>query len=214
MLKNIEKITFNVDERIYMNIDLNSLISYSAFLLKDNNIPITFENLYVVTFLMFPKRFCLVNFPDMPDGARINRSILQCLPKYQNLLTGNAKQGYSLTNQGLNRVKVVSGKIKTKYISNKRKLDVDSSKRTLNYNKKINELKQKSAYLKFEKMNKEDIGIDSIFDFLEISPYSNKTKIRDKLNYYNSLAKYGKSREFENFIKWILSIEEFKVYLR
>ena len=214
LLENIKKIIPEVKEKIYMGVDLNSLISYSSYLLEKNNIPLTFENIYVTSYLTFPKKFCLVGFEEFPDGARINRAILQCLPKYQNLLIGKAIKGYSLTKFGVNRAQEVERKIKLRYAPNGKKHEDTLSNRTLDYSKKIDELANKPSFKRFLENKKEEIGVEGIFDFLEVSPYSSKQQIRIKMDSYQSLAKYGKSKALKEFLKWINSLEEFKVYLK
>jgi len=213
LLEKIKKIIPDIKQEIYDSLDLNSLVCFSTHLLENNNIPLTFENIYVASYLCFPTRFCLIGFKEFPDGARINRSILQCLPKYQNLLMGNAKTGYRLTNLGLSRAREVEGKIKLEYVSKNAKQE-DISKRTLDYKKKVEELAERSAFKKFNHNKIEEIGIDEIFEFLEITPYSNKAQIKEKLNYFNTVAEYSKSKKFQEFMKWIRNKEEFKVYLK
>ena len=213
LLKKIKSIIPSVNEEVYNNIDLNSLITYSAHILENESIPLTFENIYVVCFLSFPKRFCLIGFEDFPDGARINRAILQCLPKYQNLLIGKAKKGYKLTSFGKSRALEVERKLKLKYSQNKIS-EEKISKRTIDYSEKIEEFSKKPAFKKFLENKKESIGVDDIFDFFDASPYSGKKMINEKLSRYEGIAKYSKSKELIDFIKWVKNKEEFKEYLR
>ncbi len=213
LLLNIKKIVPNVSEKIYNSIDLNSLIAYSVLLLEKNNLPITFENIYVFGYLSFPKRFSLVGFPEFPDGARINRAILQCLPKYQNLLIGKATKGYKLTQLGISRAQEVERKIKLGYMGNSKEKR-ENLNRAFDYTKQIEELSSKPAFKKFSENKQEEVGVDDIFDFIETSPYSGKSIISKKIEDYLSIAKYGKSKKLEEFLRWIKTREDFKAYLK
>lgn len=79
-LELLKKVFHKYNYNKYKDIDLNSLICYVSNLLEANGIILTFENIYVGSYISFPLKFCLVEFPEFPDGARINRSILQ--PKF------------------------------------------------------------------------------------------------------------------------------------
>jgi len=214
ILNILKKNSPSVKESVYGAIDLNSLIAFSSYLLEKKNIPLTFENIYVMTYLTFPKKFCLVGFPEFPDGARINRAILQCLPKYQNLMIGKATSGYKLTVSGLSRAEEVGRRIKLKYVSGKNKKNAEISKRTLDYNEKIKELSLKPSFKKFLDGRYDEISVDGIFDFLEVSPYSGKKQVKSRISRYQSLAKYGKSKKLKEFLRFIMNMEEFRAYIR
>ena len=87
-------------EEVHVGIDLNRLIAYALKVLQDRQIPTTFENAVVVSFLMFPERFSLVGYPEYPDAARVNRALLQLGPKYRGWARGSVQKGFVLTESG------------------------------------------------------------------------------------------------------------------
>lgn len=87
-------------EQLYSGLDLDRLTAYGVRLLSDRGLPVTFENVVVTLFRLFPAKFSIVGYPEYPDAARINRAILHCFPKYRNYLSGRARTGYRLTHQG------------------------------------------------------------------------------------------------------------------
>lgn len=87
-------------ESLYSGLDLDRLTAYGVRLLSDRDLPVTFENVVVTLFRLFPAKFSIVGYPEYPDAARINRAILHCFPKYRNYLSGRARTGYRLTHQG------------------------------------------------------------------------------------------------------------------
>jgi len=88
------------EEHLYEGLDLDRLTAYGVRLLADRDLPVTFENVVVALFRLFPAKFSIVGYPQYPDAARVNRAILHCFPKYRNYLTGRASTGYRLTHQG------------------------------------------------------------------------------------------------------------------
>ena len=88
------------EPKCYSGIDLNRLAAYALRFLNTQGIEGTFENLVVTLFRFFPEKFSLVGYPEFPDAARVNRALLQCLPKYRGWMNGNVKQGYVLTDAG------------------------------------------------------------------------------------------------------------------
>lgn len=87
-------------EKLYSGLDLDRLTAYGVRVLSDRDLPVTFENVVVTLFRLFPTKFSIVGYPEYPDAARINRAILHCFPKYRNYLSGRASTGYRLTHQG------------------------------------------------------------------------------------------------------------------
>jgi len=198
----------------YKDIDLNSLICYVSNLLEANGIILTFENIYVGSYISFPLKFCLVEFPEFPDGARINRSILQCLPKYQNLLMGNAKKGYKLTTYGLIKAKDVAKRLsKDSEVISTDLTDYNIEARTVDVNTKIKHLFEKVAFKKFAQQKQEEIQADEIFDFLDLAPFDHKKKIQDKLYKLDNLAKIGHSQQLIGFMNWLKKSKVLRLYL-
>tara|TARA_Y100000310_G_C20527378_1_gene736739 strand:- start:325 stop:984 length:660 start_codon:yes stop_codon:yes gene_type:complete len=213
-LKALKEIFSEQEYSKYEDIDLNSLVSYVSFILKAHTIPLTFENIYVGSYVSFPKKFCLVNFPEFPDGARINRAILQCTPKYQNLLSGSAKKGYNLTNYGIMKAKsVIRILSSSSKIEDSVKKDENQENRTVDFSKKIKKVKEKIAFKKFLDGKEEEIQANEIFDFLDVSPFDHKKRITGRLNDLEGLAKFGNSDELRSFTRWIRRNKNFRMYL-
>jgi hypothetical protein len=73
-------------ESLYSSIDLNRLASFTIHWLKERRIPMTFENIVVASFRMFPVKFALEGYSEYPDAARINRPYSSCV---RNIATGH-----------------------------------------------------------------------------------------------------------------------------
>jgi hypothetical protein len=95
---------------IYKDINLESLLVYGIYILKKNNIDISEENVYIQTFLLFPKRFSLINFPFFPNILQLNQSWFRSRSN-KNFITGNFSEGFKLTRLGLREAKKVESMI-------------------------------------------------------------------------------------------------------
>lgn len=86
---------------MYADVSLAALTIYSLYWLHQWELRRTIEAISVLNWKLFPDKFSMLGFPEYPDAFRVNRSLLQCQPKYRNWLTGAAKHGFNLNEQGL-----------------------------------------------------------------------------------------------------------------
>ncbi len=95
--------TNEIDYKKYAKINLDDLVTYSLFSLISKKQDPSFENLVVETYSLFPKKFCLVGYPQYPDSSRIDKSWLRCRTD-KNLIEGSVSSGFKLTSKGLKTV--------------------------------------------------------------------------------------------------------------
>src|SRR5712671_4689523 len=99
------------DPDSYAEIPLAILNAYSLYWLHKWELRRTIEAIAVLNWRLFPKRFSMVGFSQFPDAFRTNRSLLQGQPKYRNLLTGSAGQGFSLNARGMEVARDLTAKL-------------------------------------------------------------------------------------------------------
>jgi len=88
----------------YGRFSLAHLTAYSVYWLSIWELPTTYENVSVLNARLFPGDFTMKGFPEMPDGMRTNRSLLQMRPKYRGLATSDPRSGVHLTEKGRREV--------------------------------------------------------------------------------------------------------------
>lgn len=88
------------DSNSYKGVPLVNLVAYSLYWIQQWQLKATFEAATVLSWRLFPTAFSLVGFSQLPDAARVNRSLLQGQPKYRNVLTGTPTRGYHLNQRG------------------------------------------------------------------------------------------------------------------
>lgn len=191
----------------YENIDLCSLASYTIQFLKDNNVFLNFENVAVSLFLMFPKKFCMVNYEEYPDTNRINRTVnLQLRPKYQNLAFGDPQKGYSLTTKGKATAEQVR-KILTgvsKQTTRITRVSDETQNRTRSLEDEVyKKITSKPLYQKYKKDNNSVFEKIEIYEFLSASPYTSKNALREYFKNLKVVAEKANDKEAMQFLSWL-----------
>lgn len=188
----------------YENIDLNRLATYTIWLLKENNIVITFENIVVALFIMFPEKFSLVGYKEYPDSTRVNRALLQLRPKYRNWATGNVKKGFTLTETGRVIVGQTSQLLNNLQFQSKK--PVLGQSRTRDIASEMEQIINSPVYQKYLSGKEEEISKIEIFEFLRAMPYTPLKVLRAYMKkLLNEVRKSGhpKSDEIIDFLNWI-----------
>lgn len=77
------------------------LVVYSMHHLVQRQIPLSFNNICVATFKLFPEKFYFSEeFKEFPHIEMLNRTILHLRPAERNYATGSVRQNYELTAAG------------------------------------------------------------------------------------------------------------------
>ena len=89
----------------YESISLDNLVIYAAYVATTMQIELSFENLVVASFMLFPKKFSLLGYPTYPDAKRIHHVLRRCTYVSsthfnRGWLRGKFSQGFELTDSG------------------------------------------------------------------------------------------------------------------
>jgi len=77
------------------------LAAVALLKLEENNIEKTFENVVMALQKLFPGKFSLITYPDIPDTIRVDNTLrLDAGKNHAEYLTGNRPKGYRLTATG------------------------------------------------------------------------------------------------------------------
>ena len=85
-----------------LSVDICSLLAMDA--LAENGVKLSFENIVVACFRLFPAKYSLQNYPEFPDSYAVHNS-LNLHMQYakgssRHWVQGNKRQGYVITPQG------------------------------------------------------------------------------------------------------------------
>lgn len=95
----------------YERYALTSLTAYCVYWLQKWRVTTSLENVAVASHRMFPVKFAMVGWPQLPDITRTNRSVLQMRPKWRNLATSSAGKGVFLNQRGLKEAEALIARI-------------------------------------------------------------------------------------------------------
>ena len=101
MTKDINKTLKTYDQGKYGSGITNAkLIAVGLYYLEENGIENTFENVVVALQKLFPGKFSLITYPEIPDTIRIDNTLRLDAQNHSKYLTGNRPKGYKLTANG------------------------------------------------------------------------------------------------------------------
>lgn len=174
----------------YASIDLTGLAAFAIRRLQELQIPITFENLVVTLFKLFPTKFSLEGFDEFPDAARIGRTLLQLGPKYRNWARGSVQKGFVLTESGIAKAAKVgtilmSGASPTEVQLNRQQ----SRPRTMDLTKEMKVIEDSSLFQKWKAGQLSEGQSIEFFDLLGAYAYTPVRALRDRAQLLENAAR-------------------------
>jgi hypothetical protein len=149
-------------------------------------------------FTLFPKRFGLRGYPQWPDSAVVNKSWLRCRTD-KKYITGSIKDGFKLTQRGLDVAEKVSGLLQGDNQSSKTPT-VKSELRTRS-GRLLRGLEQTPAFKQFLKSkNVEGIEENDLADILLTLPDSPSSRLRSNLEQFKDAARLYERADLQEFL--------------
>jgi hypothetical protein len=186
------------DGSFYEHIGYDDLITYVVYRLTVQQRATTFENIVAEAFTLFPKRFGLRGYPQWPDSAVVNKSWLRCRTD-KKYITGSIKDGFKLTQRGLDVAEKVSGLLQGDNQSSKTPT-VKSELRTRS-GRLLRGLEQTPAFKQFLKSkNVEGIEENDLADILLTLPDSPSSRLRSNLEQFKDAARLYERADLQEFL--------------
>ena len=176
---------------------------YTIFYLTNNNIPTTFDNVCVACYKFFPEEFKLSSdYPEYPDIAGLNRTLMHLRPSERNLATGKPNTSYVLTEQGLALAKQVSDGLEGKaFVSSRSVANHDITKIKLS-SKEYRDLVDSAIYKDY--LENPNYSESIIWKLFKVIPF---TRIDYLLGQCKKIKDYAKSIDDEACTNLISKIE-------
>lgn len=159
MSDSIEKLESYNPEK-YSTVTNAKLAAVSLLKLEEHNIEKTFENVVVALQKLFPGKFSLITYPNIPDTIRVDNTLrLDAGKNHTEYLTGNRPKGYRLTATGRIAAEETICQLESSITQNKKTI---SSTQRNRYTKLIHAVAQSECFDKFStkqflKINKFDV---------------------------------------------------------
>jgi hypothetical protein len=185
-------------ESKYRNIDLDHLVMYAIKELERIEVNLSYENIVVAAYKIFPKKFSLPGFSEYPDSNRVEQCLWRCAGKTRQWLGGKTRQGFSITSKSRiifnESVALLEGRKPTKT----RALSQTRRKEAI-----LAETVDSSAYRKFVDGNGNSITEGELCFLLQGTLDSKKDTLKKNLELLKMFADELEKKEVSNFLDWL-----------
>lgn len=179
------------------------LVVFTISFLSEHEIPLTFNNICIATFKLFPEKFYFSEeFKEYPHIEMLNRTILHLRPKERNYATGSVGTNYKLTPIGEEVARQVVNEINTpthKPVAPKKAMD-DHKKSAFN---DLNKLRRSKLYQKWQ--SEHQIEAMDAWDYFEVTPYTQINKIKSVVK---DTLPYAESQNETDLVELLKAIEK------
>ena len=186
-----------ISPKLYSDISLDELVTYSIHELLEQKMEATFENVVAKCFELFPDKFSLMGYPQWPDSARVNKSWLRCRTDFK-YIKGSVKSGFTITSKGLDAVERVQKKLRRPLVE-KVVVSRKKAKERSREEEFIKELEQSEVYKRYlADQEKTEISHFEFCDMLYCTLESSAVALRDHLEKLKGYAqKLNKTKILE-----------------
>lgn len=206
----IEKLKAYNPEQYSTGITNAKLAAVALLKLEEYNIEKTFENVVVALQKLFPGKFSLITYPDIPDTIRVDNTLrLDAGKKHAEYLTGNRPKGYRLTATG----RIAAEETVQQLESSKGKKQSIGKTQRNRYTKLVNGVTKTECYTKFStqqlsKINKLDVRrvLHCTLETPEEKAHDNLDALIDMTMKLQSIKEYEKLSN--NVMKLLKYLEE------
>ncbi len=166
----------------------NAKLAVVALLkLEENDIEKTFENVVVTLQRLFPGKFSLITYPDIPDTIRVDNTLRLDAQKHSKYLTGNRPKGYKLTANG----RIAADETINELTSSKRikgKKSILSGTQRNRYTKLVSAVTQSECFEKFSTKQLSEIKKFDVRRVLQCTLETPDEKAKANLEALKSMA--------------------------
>lgn len=195
---------------VYEGVGLDLLTIYAVGEVSDRKIDLSYENIVVAAFRLFPKKFSLLGFPLYPDSERVHHVLRRHV--YTNnhtkqWLRGKFGHGFELTDQG--RQVIDEARRSLAGATPQRKKVMSHTRR---FEKILRELTAAPAYRKYEEGRRDAISEAECCHVLQGTLDSHRPVLLENLRQLCTIANDLEQSDIASFLKWL--DERFGSFLR
>ena len=144
----IESLVSYRPEQYSSGITNAKLAAVALLKLEEIEVERTFENVVVALQKLFPGKFSLITYPNIPDAIRIDRTLRLHAGNQSKYLTGNSPKGYKLTAMGRIAAEKTIEELKSGKTSKGKKQTISGAQRN-RYTRLVNAVTKSEAFEKF-----------------------------------------------------------------
>ena len=208
----IEKLKAYKPEHYSSGITNAKLAAVALLKLEEHDIEKTFENIVVALQKLFPGKFSLITYPDIPDTIRVDNTLrLDAGKNHAEYLTGNRPKGYRLTATGRMAAEETIQQLESSSTSKGKKQTISGTQRN-RYTKLVSAVTQSECFKKFStkqfsEINKFDVRrvLQCTLETPDEKAHGNLVALTDMTLKLKSIKEYEKLAndvlEFLNYLE-------------
>ena len=207
MTKNINETLKTYDKNKYSTGITNAkLIAVGLYYLEENKIEKTFENVVVALQKLFPGKFSLITYPDIPDTIRIDNTLRLDAQNHSKYLTGNRPKGYKLTANGRIAAEETIQLLESSSSTKGKKSTISGTQRN-RYTKLVSAVTQSDCFEKFSTKQFSEINQFDVRRVLQCTLETSDEKALANLEALKNMAtSLNEIKEYETLSKNVLEL--------
>lgn len=182
----------------YRGIDLDRLVLYAVGELRKKQIDLSFENIVVASFKLFPEKFSLLGFPTYPDSDRVQNCLNRCTRKSKQWLGGKSRHGFFITDRSRAFIKQANELIRHTPPERPRAPSQTRRKESI-----LSDITSTTAYQKFSGGKTEAISNAEVCFALQGTLDTPKETLRENLAVLKQYAAELGNRDVVSFAEWL-----------
>jgi hypothetical protein len=191
----------------YEGVNLDWLTIYVVGEVEERKVDLSFENIVVAAYRLFPKKFSLLGYPSYPDAKRIHYALWRCTYKDRQWVRGKARQGFELTERGRRALQEAREALSGGVPQRKK-----AYSHTRRWEKILDEVKRSPAYSKYSQDQRDLVSQAECCHALQGTLDSHRDVLLDNLGKLQTIADQLEQSDLVEFFKWIE--ERFGAFLR
>ena len=182
----------------YEDVDLDHLVMYAIGQLEKINAELSFENVVMASFKLFPQKFSLLGFPEYPDANRVAKCLWRSTSKAKQWLGGKIRQGFFITDRSRSYLKEAEDILRGQFQKEKK-----APSQTRRIELLLKEVTLSPAYLKHAEKKGHLISEGDICYLLQGTLDSDREMLKKNLFLLRNHASELKRGDLLEFFDWI-----------
>ncbi len=185
----------------YEGIGLDLLTIHAVGEVSERKAGLSYENIVVAAFRLFPEKFSLLGYPSFPDSERVHhvlRRHVYTKHRDQQWLRGKFAHGFELTERGRQVLQEARQALSTATPQRKKVLS-----HTRRFEKILDEVRRSPAYLKFVQGKRDLVSEAECCNALQGTLDSNRQVLLDNLRQLQTIANDLEQSDIAKFLNWL-----------
>lgn len=182
----------------YEGVNLNWLTLYVVGEVEKTRMELSFENIVVAAFRIFPKKFSLLGYPMFPDAKRVHDALWRCAYKDRKWLRGKTSQGFEFTERGRQVLQEAREALVGTVPQRKKTLS-----QTRRFERILDEVKRSPAYRRYEEGHRDAISEAECCHVLQGTLDSHRQVLLDNLRQLQHIADDLGRSDIVDLLNWL-----------